>query len=92
MPKTKSDMIAAVAEKTGISKAQATVAVEAMFGFITDNAKEKVAVMGFGSFEAVFVKGRDAKSPSGAAIKIADKWALKFKPGKETKDKLNPIN
>lgn len=90
--KSKSDMIAVVAEKAQITKAQATVAVESAFSFITDNAKEKVSIMGFGSFEAVHTEARDAKDPKGNPIKVAAKWSLKYKAGKETKVKLNPIN
>lgn len=91
MPKTKADAISAVAEKTGITKAQATVAVDSLLDFIVDNAGEKVAFMGFGSFESEHKPARDAKDPKGNAIKVAAKNVLKFKPGKETKAKLNPV-
>ncbi len=48
----KGDLAAAVADKTGMSKAAATQAVEAVFGCITDSLKsgQEVRVLGFGNF------------------------------------------
>jgi DNA-binding protein HU-beta len=49
----KSDFVAAVAHKTGMSRAKADEAVNAILDLITDTLKkgEKLTLTGFGSFE-----------------------------------------
>ena len=49
----KAQLIETVAEKTGLTKKDATVAVDAVFGSIQDYLKEgeKVQLIGFGNFE-----------------------------------------
>lgn len=82
MPKSKSDLIAAIAEKSGITKAQATVAVDALKDFIVENSKDQIQLMGIGTFSVTHKEARDAKDPNGNAIHIAAKNVLKFKPAK----------
>ena len=48
----KNDLVAVVADKTGLSKAEATKSVDCVFDAITDSLKsgEEVRLVGFGTF------------------------------------------
>ncbi len=89
----KGDLAAAVADKTGMSRSDATRAVEAVFGTIGEAMKkgEEVRVLGFGSF---FVADREASTgrnpQTGEAMQIKASKQPKFKAGKGLKDSLNP--
>ena len=61
----KAELIAAVAEKTGFTKKDAEMAVNAMMGEITDALKkgDKVQLIGFGTFEVRSRKARTGRNP-----------------------------
>ncbi len=87
----KSELIAAVAEKTGLSKKNSDAAVCAMVEAIAEalKANDKVALVGFGTFEVRERAERMGKNPqTGEAIKIAASKAPAFKAGKALKDAL----
>ena len=78
-------LVAAVAEKTGLPRAKALNAVEAVFETISGSLKggHEVRVLGFGAFvvsERKAGKGRDPRS--GAEIDIAASKSVRFRAGK----------
>jgi DNA-binding protein HU-beta len=86
------DLIAAIAERTGLTKADAGKAVEALVGTITDAMKkgDEVRITGFGTFGISERGERQDRNPqTGAAITIAVSRAAKFTAGKSVKDALN---
>lgn len=88
----KTELIAAVAEKTGESKVKTAAAVEAVFEAISDamQKKEKVQLIGFGTFQTSERKARTGKNPrTGEAVKIAACTVPAFKAGKGLKEKVN---
>ncbi len=88
----KTELIAAVAEKSGLSKKDAEKSVNAVFTAITDALKEgdKVQMVGFGGFEVRERPARKGHNPmTGAEIEIAASKAPAFKAGKALKDALN---
>ena len=88
----KSELIAALAEKTGFSKKDAEKALNAFVEVINGSlAKgEKVQLIGFGTFDVKKRPARMARNPrTGAEIKIAASKAPSFKAGKALKDKVN---
>ena len=88
----KTELIAAVAAKTGLTKKDAEQAVNAALDTITaEIAKgEKVALAGFGTFETKHREARTGRNPlTGAAVEIAASNAPAFKPGKAMKDAVN---
>lgn len=89
MAKTKSDAISYVAEKSGLTKAQAEVAVNSLLDFVVDNSGDQVTFIGFGTFKTTRTKDRTGKDPKGNTIQIASKVVMKFKPGKAASEKLN---
>lgn len=88
----KGDLISAVAEASGITKAQATSAVETVFGSIEGALKggDKAAFVGFGTFSTSRREARDGRNPmTGETIKIAAKTMVKFKAGKALETAVN---
>ncbi|MDO5111085.1 MAG: HU family DNA-binding protein [Clostridia bacterium] len=88
----KSELAAAVAAKTGMTKKAAEEAVAATFEAIVGAVKagDKVAVLGFGTFEGKLRAAREGHNPAtGAKIKIAACKAPTFKAGKGFKDAIN---
>ena len=85
----KGDLVAAVAKKAELSKKDAEAAVDAFFASIKEALKkgDKVAVMGFGSFEVKKRAARQGINPlTKAKIKIPATKVPAFKAGKALKD------
>ena len=88
----KTELINAVAEKAGLSKADSKKAVDAFSEVITDALKsgDKVALIGFGTFSVNEKPAREAINPATKQkIKIAAKKVAKFKPGSELNAAIN---
>ncbi len=88
----KNDLIAAVAEKTGLTKAQAGEALDATFEVITDTLKsgDEVRVIGFGNFSVSARAASEGRNPrTGETIQIPASKTPKFKAGKGLKDAVN---
>ena len=88
----KSDLIAAVAAKTGETKKNAEASINALIDVIAESLKdgEKIQVVGFGSFEVRERAERKGRNPqTGKEMKIAAKKAPVFKAGKALKDIVN---
>lgn len=89
---TKSELIDAVAEKSGLSKTDATKALAAMLDSMTVALKEgdKVALIGFGTFSVSHRAARTGKNPqTGEALAIPASKTAKFKAGQKLKDAVN---
>ena len=88
----KSELIAALVEKTALPKKSAEKAVGAFADVIGDALAdgEKVQLIGFGTFQVKERPARTARNPrSGEQIEIAASKAPGFKAGKALKDKVN---
>lgn len=88
----KGDLINKVVENAGISKAEATTAVNEVFNAIQETLKsgDKAAFVGFGTFSINHRAERQGRNPkTGAAITIPAKNVVKFKAGKEFSEFVN---
>ena len=88
----KTELVAAMAEKAGLSKKDAEKALNAFIESVEESVKagDKVSLIGFGTFETRERAARDGKNPrTGEVIKIAASKAPAFKAGKAFKDMLN---
>lgn len=80
----KTEFIASVAEKAGLTKADAQKAVTAFADVVAEQLKagEKIALLGFGTF---FVQDKPARTginpKTKEKIEIAARKVAKFKPG-----------
>ncbi len=85
----KTELIAAVADKAGLSKKDAEKAVKAFTDTVTEALAngDKVQLVGFGTFETVERSAREARNPrTGEPMKVAATKAPKFKVGNALKE------
>ena len=88
----KTELVAAVAEKTGMSKKDSEKAVNAAFDSITEAlaAGEKVQLVGFGAFEVKERNARIGRNPkTKETIEIPASRVASFKVGKALKDAVS---
>jgi len=90
---TKADMIEAVAESAGTTKAEAEKVLGAFFAYVVDRGMkgDKVAWPGFGSFSTTESKARVGRNPqTGEQVKIAASTRMRFTSSSTLKAALNP--
>ncbi len=88
----KTELVANVAEKAGLTKKDAEKAVNALFSSIEEAlvANDKVQMIGFGTFEVKERAARTGRNPqTGAEIAIPASKNPVFKAGKALKDAVN---
>ena len=88
----KNDLVAAVADSSDLSKADAAKAVDAVFDSITGSLTGggEVRLVGFGTFSVANRKASTGRNPrTGEAIQIPASKQPKFKAGKGLKDAVN---
>ncbi len=88
----KTELVAAVAAETKVTKKEAAAVLDAAIASITKALKkgEKVQLIGFGSFEVRKRAARVGKNPqTGAAVKIPASKAPAFKAGAALKQAIN---
>lgn len=87
----RNELVAAMAEKAGVSKKDADNLLKAFIDTVEEAVKagDKVQLVGFGTFEARERSERVGKNPrTGEALKIAACKVPAFKAGKAFKDLL----
>jgi len=88
----KTELYAALAAKTGLTKRDAEKYTDAFITTITETLQqgEKVQLVGFGTFEVKDRPTRKARNPrTGETIDVAPSKAPVFKAGKALKDSVN---
>ena len=88
----KNDLISAVAESSGLSKNDASSAVEGVFDAITKSLSngDEVRLVGFGTFSVAKRKASTGRNPrTGETMTIKASAQPKFKAGKGLKDSVN---
>ena len=88
----KTELTDAVADATGLTKADAARSLDAVLSTISNTlAKgDQVGIVGFGTFLVRERKARTGRNPqTGAEIQIAAATVPAFKPGKALKDAVN---
>ncbi len=92
MTVNKNDLIAKVASVAGLSKADASRAVDGVFDSITASlaSGDEVRLVGFGTFSVAHRAASQGRNPrTGERIQIAASKQPKFKAGKGLKDAVN---
>ena len=88
----KNDLVAHVSENAGLTKADATKAVDAVFEGITAALKtgDEVRLVGFGTFLVSARAASEGRNPrTGVKIAIPASKQAKFKAGKGLRDAVN---
>lgn len=92
MKMNKTELIDAVAAKSGLSKAKTAAVLDGMIEAVKESMarNESVQLIGFGTFEVTERAAREGRNPAtGAALKIAAKKVVKFKVGKALADTVS---
>jgi nucleoid DNA-binding protein len=88
----KTDLIDLIAEKVGISKADADRVIDTFVDGVADSLSkgDSVTIIGFGTFSINVRKARTGRNPrTGASIDIPERKVPKFKAGSKLKDKIS---
>ena len=88
----KTELIAAIAKETELSRKDAELAVKAFADVVTAELKkgEKVQLVGFGTFEVSERAAREGRNPQTCeTMTISASRTPKFKAGKALKDAVN---
>ena len=88
----KAELIAAIAERTELSRQDAEKALKAFTEVVEEELKkgEKIQLVGFGTFEVSERAAREGRNPqTGETMQIAASKSPKFKAGKALKDAIN---
>ena len=88
----KTELVAAIADKTELSKKDSEKALKAFTDVVAEELKKdgKVQLVGFGNFEVSERPAREGRNPrTGETMTIAASKTPKFKPGKALKDEIN---
>lgn len=88
----KSELIAMIAEKSGLTKKDAEMSLNAFIDVVTEELQDggKIQLIGFGTFEVHDRKARTGHDPrTGNQIKIPASKSPVFKAGKALKDAVN---
>lgn len=88
----KSELVAAIAEKTDLTKKDAEKALKAFTDVVAEELKKggKIQLVGFGTFEVAERKERECINPrTKEKVKVPATKAPKFKAGSALKDFVN---
>jgi DNA-binding protein HU-beta len=86
---TKSQIVAEIADKVGLSKKEAAQSLEVLAELAYKNAKNSFTFPGIGKLVLVHRKARMGRNPAtGATIKIPAKKVVKFRVAKAAKDAI----
>lgn len=89
---SKQELVEVMAEKAGLTKADATRALDAYMAAVTEALKKgkKVSLVGFGTYATSKRAAREGRNPrTGETVKIAARTAVTFKAGSKLKDAVN---
>ena len=89
---TKQNLVNYIAEETGMTKADATRALDAVLNGIVKGLQEegKVTLTGFCTFATQHTEARQGRNPrTGEAVTIPARTAVSIKAGAKLKDALN---
>ena len=88
---TKADLVEEVADKTGLTKKDAAVAVDTLIEAISQALTDgkNIEIRGFGSFKVKSRKGRMARNPrTGEQVEVPARDVPVFKPSKDLKGRV----
>ncbi len=88
----KSDLIAILVQKRGITQKQAETTVETIFESMTTAlcAGDNIEIRGLGAFHVKHYQGYNGRNPkTGQVIPVKPKRGILFRTGKELRDRVN---
>ena len=88
---TKADIVASIADKTGLTKKEVASVVNQFFAEVKDSliSHKHIEIRGFGTFKVVERNSRKARNPhTGEAVLVPRRHVPVFKPSRAIKDKV----
>ncbi|HLV60123.1 MAG TPA: HU family DNA-binding protein [Fredinandcohnia sp.] len=88
----KSDLIATLVQKNGLTQKQAEAAIESLFDSMKASLcrGENIEIRGFGAFHVKEYDGYVGRNPkTGERIEVKPKRGILFRTGKELRDRVN---
>jgi len=88
---TKADIVASIADKTGLTKKEVAFVVNRFFEEVKDAmfSKEHIEIRGFGPFKVVERNERKARNPhSGETVLVPRRSVPVFKPSRSVKERV----
>lgn len=88
----KAELSSSIAEKSGLSQADAKAALDALIESVTEGLADgdRISLVGFGSWSVEQRDARTGRNPrTGEAIQIAAKKVIKFKAGAALSNAVN---
>lgn len=89
---TKRDLVIRLSNQTGMTQQQVLQILQGAVEMITDGlaAGDEVVLRNFGSFQVKETKEKVGRNPNkpGSDVRIPPRAVVKFKPGKELKEKV----
>ncbi len=89
---TKTELVEAMAAKSGLTKADSSRALEAFMDVVGETLKKgnKITLTGFGSYSVSKRAAREGRNPrTGLPVKIAARNSVSFKAGSKLKEIVN---
>ncbi len=89
---TKRDLVVQISNQTGLTQQQVFDVIQNFLDVVTDklSINEDIVLRNFGSFQVRVTKAKVGRNPNkpGSEVPIPPRAVVKFKPGKEMKDKV----
>lgn len=89
---TKRDLVVSIREASGLTQEQTLGVVQQFLDTVRNHLADgnEVVLRNFGTFEVRRTKAKVGRNPSrpGSEVKIPERTVVKFKPGKEMKDRV----
>ncbi|HUU45009.1 MAG TPA: HU family DNA-binding protein [Acidobacteriota bacterium] len=88
---TKADLVEICAEKTGLTRTDVAVTVDAFLDAVKQSLEtgKNIEIRGFGTFKVKLRKARKARNPrTGAEVPVPDRKVPVFKPSNEFKNMI----
>lgn len=89
---TKRDLVISISNASGLTQQQVLDVVQNFLDTVTDHLSEgnQVILRNFGAFQVKRTKPKVGRNPSrpGSEVSIPERTIVKFKPGKEMKDRV----
>ena len=89
----KQELVSAISAKANVTKKEADIVLTALLETIIEAvaSKDKVTLVGFGSFESRERKEREGRNPkTGDKMVIPATWVPAFSAGKQFKERVAP--
>ena len=89
---TKRDLVVQISNRTGLTQQQVSDVLQNFLGVVTDKLASNgdVVLRNFGTFQVRVARAKVGRNPNrpGSDVPIPPRAVVKFKPGKEMKDKV----